>query len=226
MNRPAIAGIGVSDDYAAYDSAFTEHQLCWAHPLRKALELMLRNPGNQEYKRFVEELFDLYYESVRQSKEESLPAVRVAKAKELEQELHRICRRAGETIVTEKGVAKAKKLDVHSTLCATSDAEAKFIRLQNQLVEKSSCYFVFVVHPAVEPTNNRSERAARPEALARKSARTSKSDKGAKRRGVIMTVLASMRKRMQHFSLANIVAAVQESIQTGIALFTPIPDTG
>jgi hypothetical protein len=38
-----------------------------------------------------------------------------------------------------------------------------------------------------------------------------------------MTVLASMQKRMEHFSLANIVAAVQESIQTGIALFLPMP---
>jgi hypothetical protein len=91
--------------------------------------------------------------------------------------LHRICPRAGETIVTEKKVEKARKIDPQSTLCVTSDCEAKFIRLQNQLVEKSSCYFVFVIHAAVEPTNNRSERAARPEALARKSARTSKTDK-------------------------------------------------
>jgi hypothetical protein len=187
---------------------------------------MLRNPENQEYKRFVEELFDLYYESVRLSKDESLLEGREAKAKALESTLHRICPRAGEPIVTEKKVAKAKKADANSTLCATSDSDAKFIRLQNQLVEKSSCYFVFVVHPEVESTNNRSERAARPEALARKAARTSKSDKGAKRRGIIMTVLASLQKRMEHFSLSNIVAAVQESMQNGIALFLPIPDTG
>ena len=46
-----FAGTGVSDDYAAYDSVFSKHQLCWAHPLRKALELSLRNPKNKEYKR-------------------------------------------------------------------------------------------------------------------------------------------------------------------------------
>jgi regulator of replication initiation timing len=28
-----FAGTGISDDYAAYDSIFAEHQLCWAHPL-------------------------------------------------------------------------------------------------------------------------------------------------------------------------------------------------
>jgi hypothetical protein len=41
-----------------------------------------------------------------------------------------------------------------------------------------------------------------------------------------MTVLGSMQKRLDNFSLANIVAAVQESIQNGIALFLPTPDTG
>jgi hypothetical protein len=31
-------GIGVSDDYGAYQSLFSEHQLCWAHLLRKAIK--------------------------------------------------------------------------------------------------------------------------------------------------------------------------------------------
>jgi hypothetical protein len=85
-------------------------------------------------------------------------------------------------------------------------------------------FFVFVCDPAVEPTNNRSERAARPEAMARKAARTSKSDKGAKRRGIIMTVFASLQKRWNDFSLAKIVATVQECIQMGSTIFTPETD--
>jgi hypothetical protein len=219
-----FAGTGVSDDYAAYDSAFTKHQLCWAHPLRKALELMLRNPENKEYGRFVKTLFNVYYEAVRLSKDKRLSVGREAKAKELETRLRRICRRAGEEIITEKMVAKSKKLDPQSTLVVTSDSEAKFIRLQNQLVEKASNFFVFVCDPAVESTNNRSERAVRPEATARKAARTSKSAKGARRRGIIMTVFASMHKRWKNFSLENIIATVNECIQNGIALFLPIPD--
>jgi hypothetical protein len=216
-----FAGTGVSDDYAAYDSAFAKHQLCWAHPLRRALELMLRNPGNKECKRFVTQLFNVYYEAVRLSKDKRLSVGREEKVKDLEKKLRRICRRAGEVIITEKMVAATKKADPQSSLVATSDSDAKFIRLHNQLVEKSSCFFVFVCDPSVEPTNNRSERAARPEAMARKAARTSKTDKGAKRRGIIMTVFASLKKRWKDFSLANIVAAVQECIQNGIALFKP-----
>jgi hypothetical protein len=221
-----FSGTGVSDDYAAYDSAFTKHQLCWAHPLRKALELMLRNPENKEYGRFVKALFNIYYEAVRLSKDKRLSVGREAKAKELEARLRRICRRRGAEIITEKMVAKAKKADPQSTLAAISDSEAKLIRLQNQLVAKSSNFFVFVCDPAVESTNNRSERAARPEAMARKAARTSKSDKGAKRRGIIMTVFASWNKRWKDFSLEKIVATVNECIQKGIALCLPIQDTG
>jgi len=50
------------------------------------------------------------------------------------------------------------------------------------------------LHPEVEATNNRSERQARSESMARKAARTSKTERGARRRGVIMSVLASLSK--------------------------------
>ena len=45
-----FGGTGVTDDYASYDSIFTRHQLCWAHFLRKAIELMLRNPTERKYR--------------------------------------------------------------------------------------------------------------------------------------------------------------------------------
>ena len=163
-------------------------------------------------------MFNIYYEAVRLSKDKRLSVGREERAKELEKKLHRICRRAGETIVTEKMVAAVKKIDPQSSLVASSDSDVKFIRLHNQLLSKGSCFFVFVCDPAVEPTNNRSERAACPEAMARKAARTSKSDRGAKRRGIIMSVFASLKKRWKDFSLANIVAAVQEWMKKNTTL--------
>jgi len=80
--------------------------------------------------------------------------------------------------------------------------DAKFVRLQNELVDNLENLFVFVLfvlHPEVEATNNRSERQARSEAMARQAARPSKtaSGSGAKRRGVIMSVLASLSKRVE-----------------------------
>jgi hypothetical protein len=54
-----------------------------------------------------------------------------------------------------------EKTDPQSNLCATLDSDAKFIRLHNQLLEKSLSYVIVICDPTVEPTNNRSERAAR-----------------------------------------------------------------
>ncbi len=39
----SFAAIGVTDDYAAYKSLFTPHQLCWAHLIRKAIKLALQH---------------------------------------------------------------------------------------------------------------------------------------------------------------------------------------
>lgn len=93
------------------------------------------------------------------------------------------------------------------------------INLQKQLVEKRSNMFVFVVKPEVKPDNNSSERLARPEANARKLGRTSKTAKGAKRRGIIMTVFGTLKKRLEDFTLPNRVDVVSKSIASGVALF-------
>ena len=85
---------------------------------------------------------------------------------------------------------------------------ADFIRLQNELMDNPDCLFVFVEHPTVEATNNRSERNARREAEIRKGARTSKTDSGAKRRSIIVTVLASLQTRLARFTLSNVLVEV------------------
>ena len=195
-------GIGVTDDYSAYQSQFTEHQLCWAHFLRKAIALSLRNPGNGQYKRFLKSLFAVYYDAVRASRDRRLSAGRQAKVNRLQSRIRMICRRYGELL--EKSAA---------------DDDAKFVRLQNELVDHAEKLFVFVLHPEVEATNNRSERQARAEAMARKAARTSKTESGARRRGVIMSVLASLSKRMEHFTLGSVLAEINCWIETGQSVF-------
>ncbi len=195
-------GIGVTDDYAAYQSQFTEHQLCWAHFLRKAIALSLRNPDNHQYKRFLKSLFAIYYDAVRFSRDRRLSAGRQAKVDKLQTRIRMICRRCGETL--EK--------------TAPAD-DAKFVGLQNELVRHTEKLFVFVLHPEVEPTNNRSERQARSEAMARKAARTSKTESGAKRRSVIMSVLASLSKRLEHFTLGTVLSEINQWLETGQSVF-------
>jgi len=195
-------GIGVTDDYSAYQSQFTEHQLCWAHFLRKAIALSLRNPENGQYKRFMKSLFAIYYDAVRFSHDRRLSSGRQAKVDKLQSRIRMICRRYGETL----GDA------------APAD-EAKFVLLQNELVNRAENLFVFVLHPEVEATNNRSERQARAEAMARKATRTSKTESGARRRGVIMSVLASLSKRMEHFTLGSVLAEINRWIEMGQSVF-------
>ena len=122
--------------------------------------------------------------------------------KKLQSRIRMICRRYGEALGD----------------TASAD-DGKFVLLQNELVDNTEKLFVFVLHREVEPTNNRSERQARPEAMARKAARTSKSERGAKRRSIIMSVLASLSKRLERFTLGNVLTEIKRWLETGLSVF-------
>ena len=198
-----FAGIGVTDDYGAYQSLFSEHQLCWAHLLRKAIKLMLQHPAEDEYKAFLDELYRIYQQAVRWQKDQRLSTGRAEKVERLQARIQKLCHRAGTAIDKE----------------TMPVPEQTFIRLQNELVNGLEALFVFVVHPQVEPTNNRSERNVRREAEVRKGGRTSKTQAGAKRRGVIMTVLASLNTRFPAFTLQSLLDEIARWAENGISLF-------
>ncbi len=199
----SFAGIGVTDDYAAYKSLFTQHQLCWAHLIRKAIKLALQSPDHQEYATFLDELCETYHQALRHQRDGRLSVGRAEKAAQLLAHIRQLCTRHGERIIPDE----------------TPPHVADFIRLQNELMDNPDCLFVFVEHPAVEATNNRSERNARREAEVRKGARTSKTANGAQRRGVILTVLASLATRFQRFTLDNLLSEVTRWWETGRSIF-------
>ena len=198
-----FAGIGVTDDYHAYTHLFRQHQLCWAHLLCKAIKLALQHPDENQYARFLDELCVIYRQAVRYREDRRLTVGRREKVSELQESIRSLCTRHGETI------------DENTT----PDHEATFLRLQNELVDNLACLFVFVEHPEVEPTNNRSERTVRREAEIRKGGRTSKTPAGAKRRGVIMTVLASLRTRFPRFTLDHLLSEVGRWFAQGRSIF-------
>jgi transposase len=198
-----FAGIGVTDDYAAYKSLFNKHQLCWAHLLRKAIKLMLEHPDEVEYAEFLKELSAIYQQAVRLQKDRRLSVGRAAKVESLQARIVTLCTRAGEKMDPDQMPAHV----------------ATFVRLQNELIKGLPSLFVFVEHPEVEPTNNRSERNVRREAEIRKGGRTSKTAAGATRRSVIMTVLATLNTRFPKFTLDQLLAEVQRWIEQGSSLF-------
>ena len=196
-------GIGVTDDYGAYQSLFSEHQLCWAHLLRKAIKLMLQHPEQTEYKVFLDDLYRIYQQAVRWQNDQRLSVGRADKVNILKTRIRKLCRYAGTPIDKDT-------MPTH---------QQTFIRLQNELLNGLEALFVFVLHPQVEPTNNRSERNVRREAEVRKGGRTSKSKSGAKRRGIIMTVLATLNTRFEHFTLDALLSEIKRWMETGISIF-------
>ena len=198
-----FSGIGVTDNYGAYTSLFTKHQLCWAHLICKAIKLALQNPDVPQYAAFLDALCDIYHEAVRCSRDSRLSIGRAKKACELQDMIRSLCAEHNETIVEN----------------VTADHETTFIRLQNELIDNLNCLFVFVEHPEVEPTNNRSERNVRREAEIRKGGRTSKTSAGAKRRSIIMTVLASLQTRFAKFTLDNLLSEIQRWREQGCSIF-------
>ncbi|MCP4885534.1 MAG: transposase [Gammaproteobacteria bacterium] len=211
----SFGGIGVTDDYAAYQDLFSQHQLCWAHLIRKAIKLALQNPNEPQYAQFLDGLCSIY-DDAKQLRDDALAedASTVAIVMQLQDRILSLCNRREEKVITAKAAAKAEP-----AIEPTAEHAATFILLQRELSENVDCLFVFVEHPEVEPTNNRSERNVRREAEIRKGARTSKTARGAKRRGTIVTVLASLQTRLSNFTLANVLAEIDRWLKAGGSLF-------
>jgi hypothetical protein len=218
----SFGGIGVTDDYAAYRDMFSQHQLCWAHLIRKAIKLALQNPNEPQYAEFLDDLCSIY-DDAKQLRDDALlqdassdaeDVSRLAVVAQLQNRIATLCNRREETIITAKTAAKSEP-----TIEPTADHVATFILLQRELADNVDCLFVFVEHPEVEPTNNRSERNVRREAEIRKGARTSKTALGAKRRGTIVTVLASLQTRISNFTLSNVLMEIDHWLESGSSLF-------
>ena len=79
------------------------------------------------------------------------------------------------------GVSQENAIGIMYFFTSPDLSKSQADSLLNQLADNVACLFVFVEHPEVEPTNNRSERNARREDEIRKGARTSKTQAGAKR---------------------------------------------
>ena len=77
-------------------------------------------------------------------------------------------------------------------------------------------------HPEVEPTHDRSERNVRREAEVRKGGRTSKSESGAKRRSIMMSVLATLDTRFEQFTLDHLVDEMKRWAEVGFSTFGSI----
>jgi transposase len=198
-------GIGVSDDASVYRERFKQAQKCWAHLLRKAIQLALMYPRKKTYQRLLDELLLLYRDAKRAAADGRLgEAGRKRRVAELEDRLAGLCRHYE-----------------HETTPEMKPHERKFANLIDELARllMAEELFTFVLVEDVEPTNNMPERKLRNSAMDRQPGRTNKNDAGAHRRSVTVSVLESLRANLEKFTLANVLDEVTRWMREGISLF-------
>jgi transposase len=199
-------GVGVSDDASVYRGRFGKAQKCWAHLLRKAIRLALLYPRKKSYRRFLDQLLQLYYDAKRAADDGRLGEEgRQQRACDLENRLFDLCRRYRRDLTPDS--------KPHERDFANLTEELTRLLLEGEL-------FTFVLIPEVEPTNNRSERILRDAAQDRKAGRTNQNANGARRRSVIVSVLESLRVQLPTFTLTNVLHEVNRWMKKGISLFT------
>jgi hypothetical protein len=200
-----FAGIAVSDDAAVYRGRFTQAQKCWAHLLRKAIQFTLLYPEKRRYQTFLDDLLTVYREAKSAQQDGRLSDAGRQRAVE------RL-----ETRLWDVAAPHQKIWESPST-----PDERDFANLVQELFRlvATSELFTFVRHPAVEPTNNVSERELRGPALCRKTGRTNKTPQGAHRQSVITSVLRSLQKHLPTFTLSDVVSEVLSWPQRGLSLF-------
>jgi hypothetical protein len=197
-------GIAVSDHAAVYGH-FAHAQKCWAHLLRKAIKLALLYPRKRSYQRFLDGLLALYHDAKRAAADQRLAEPgRQQRVTAFEDRLWDLC----------MPYCRAKSANPKAH-------ERDFVNLANELLDLllAKELFTFVLEPAVEPTNNLTERLHRSAALDRQAGRTSKTAAGAQRRTIITSVLESLRANLEEFSLSSVLEEVSRWLAEGISLF-------
>jgi hypothetical protein len=207
LDPATFAGVMVSDDAAVYAN-FSNAQKCWAHLIRKAIKLTLQDPDNAEYRSFADGLLSLYRKACRIKRDGRLgQAGRERKVAELDDELLALC--------------SARWLDETPTPGETENAYRCLAHELMRLMLAQEL-FTFVLQAEVDGTNNEAERELRSPAQARKTCRTNKTLRGARRQSILHSVLESLRKQLSEFTLGTVVAEVLRWSAVGRSCFAEL----
>lgn len=217
LDPATFAGIVISDDAAVYAN-FTQAQKCWAHLLRKAIKLTLLAPDNAEYRRVADRLLEIYRAACRVQRDGRLSAAgRARRVAELDDEILELC---GPVWCAEWPPLEGPDND-YRLLCH----EMMRLMLAEQLFTFVTAAPVPLPSGETTPvagTNNEAERTLRGAALARKTGRTNKTQRGARRQTVLTSVLESLRLQLPCFTLASLVEEIQHWSARGRSCFSDL----
>jgi transposase len=217
LDPETFAGIVISDNAAVYGS-FTQSQKCWAHLLRKAIKLTLQDPNDTDYRSLADGLLEIYRAACRVQRDGRLSdAGRARKVAALEDQVLELC---GPMWFAELPPLEGLVND-YRLLCN----EIMWLLVGEQL-------FTFVTAAPVETptgevfpvagTNNEAERTLRGAAQSRKTGRTNKSERGARRQTVLTSVLESLRQQLACFTLSSILKEISRWSTCGRSCFSDL----
>ena len=205
LDKATFEGVLISDDAAIYQG-FSKAQKCWAHLIGKAIKLTLQAPEDPTYRHFADSLLAIYRSAKRVAADKRYSdAGRKRRVGELDDELLALC--------LERWVDETQQMD---------GVEGDYRRLVNEIMRLMLAeeLFVFVTTAGVDGNNNASERELRDDALRRKTGRTNKTPRGARRQTILTSVLRTLSKQLRRFTLANVIAEVQRWAVCGRSCFT------
>jgi hypothetical protein len=217
LDPATFAGIVVSDDAAVYAN-FTHSQKCWAHLLRKAIKLTLLEPANAEYRAFTDRLLEIYRAACRVQADGRLSDQgRARKVAALDDEILNLC---GSLWFAELPKS-AGPADDYRLLCN----ELMRLMIARQLFTFVTAAPVATPNGETAPvagTNYEAERTLRDPALARKTGRTNKTSRGARRQTIVVSVLESLRQHLSQFTPASVIREVLAWSDAGQSCFAPL----
>lgn len=204
LKKEEFKGILVSDDAAVYQG-FSLAQKCWAHLLRKAIRLTLLKPDRPQYKEFLDALLEIYRKGKAIAADKRLSEA--GRRARVEQLVDAVCDCTGARFADETKPA--------------DEVEKDFFNLTHEIVRLMADdeLFTFVIHPEADGTNNISERQLRDAAQDRVTGQTNKTERGARRRTVITSVLDSLRAHVPKLTLKTALEELHRWQQTGISCF-------
>jgi transposase len=192
-----FGGVLVSDFWAAYDAVGRIKQKCWPHLLRDLKEVDTGSERGGDWPEFAKRLRRIYGDAVR------LELARGVKpADEYDQKLSRL----------------------HVRLVELSTGEwvnAHACRLAKRLSKYGDELLTFVEFEGVPASNNHAEREIRPAVLMRKASYGNQSEASVWTRGVLMSVLRTLKKRDLD-PLQTILDALRNYATTGT--LPPLPE--
>ena len=185
----AFKGTLVTDFWAAYDSVGVgDNQKCLPHLLRELLKVDEHNEG-VEWQSFSKQLKRLIRDGIRLRKRKDFTPERYAGRIKL----------------------------IHRRLCKLADAtyhDADASRLGNRISKYRDQLFTFLDTPGVPSDNNHAERQIRPAVIIRKNSLCNRSEAGAAKQAILMSVYRTLKLRGLDATQA-IATALQTFLQTG-----------